>query len=303
MTIARTAAAVAIVLGSWSALAYDDRETLSRAKALYTEAAYDEALALLNELSRGAADEALEADQYRAFCLLALGRSDDARKVIQQIVETKPAFKPAESQVSPRLLEAFHEVRRRLLPSIVRQSYTDAKAAYDRKEFESAKTQFDSVVALLDDQDAKGAGELADLRILSKGFLDLIKTAPAPEPPAAAAPPPAAPEPQAAPAAPKIYDARDTDVAPPVAISQAAPPWHPTKQETQNYDGTLTLVIDERGDVASVAVEGSLHPAYTQLLRRAARTWKYRPALKGGQAVPYRKVVSIHLSATGAPQP
>jgi hypothetical protein len=297
MTIARTAAAVAIVLGSCSAArASGDQEALSRAKALYIAAAYDEALAQLSGLGHGSSDEALEADQYRAFCLLALGRSDDARKVIEQIVEAKPAFQPSESQVSPRLLEAFREVRRRVLPSIVRQSYTDAKAAFDRKEFESAKTRFDGVVALLDDPATKDAGELADLLILSKGFLDLMRTMPPAEAPAPAAPPAPAPVAQAAAAAPKIFDARDADVTPPVPISQTAPPWHPTKQEARTSDGTLTLVIDEKGDVAAIALEGTLHPAYAQQLRHAARGWKYQPALKGGVPVPYRKVVSIHLT-------
>jgi hypothetical protein len=304
MTIARTAAAVAIVLGSWSALASGDQETLSRAKALYTAAAYDEALALLNGLSRSSSDEALEADQYRAFCLLALGRNGDARKVIQQIVEASPAFQPSESQVSPRLAEAFRDVRREMLPAIVRRSYAEAKAAYDAKEFESAKNRFGSIVALLDDPAAKDAGELADLGILSKGFLDLIKTLPPREAPAPAAAPPPEPVAQAPPAMRKIFDARDADVTPPVPISQAAPPWHPTKpQEMQTYDGSVTVLIDERGEVVSMTLEGSLHPAYAQLLRIAVRTWKYQPALRAGVAVSYRKVVTIRLSPAGAAKP
>ena len=73
---------------------------------MYTAAAYDEALALLNQFESGALTDALEVNQYRAFCLLALGRSDDARKVIQEIVEANPTFQPPKTQVSPRLLDA-----------------------------------------------------------------------------------------------------------------------------------------------------------------------------------------------------
>jgi hypothetical protein len=106
MTITRTAAAVAIVIASWSgvfaARAGADQETLARAKALYTAAAYDEALALLNQFESGGLTDALEVKQYRAFCLLALGRSDDARRVIQEIVESNPLFQPPQAQVSPR---------------------------------------------------------------------------------------------------------------------------------------------------------------------------------------------------------
>jgi tetratricopeptide (TPR) repeat protein len=300
MTITRTAAAVAFVLGSWSALFASppvaDQEELARAKALYTSAAYDEALALLNQFDRRAGENAIEVDQYRAFCLLALGRSDDARKVIQEIVELNPAFQPSDTQVSPRLQDAFREVRRRVLPAIVRQSYAEAKADFERKEFEAAGTRFRNVIALLDDSDAKGAAELDDLRMLSNGFLDLINRAAqnAPPPPA----PPAQPSqpPPFKPILPVVYDSRDTDVIPPVPISQVVPQWRPSKQETQTYDGTLTLVIDERGDVTSVTLQGNLQPAYGLWLRRAANGWKYRPAIRGGVPVKYRRSIGIHLS-------
>ena len=59
---------------------------------------------------------------YRAFCLMALGRGDEARKVIQQIVEVNPSYQPSQAQMSPRLVETFRDVRRRVLPTIVRQS-------------------------------------------------------------------------------------------------------------------------------------------------------------------------------------
>jgi len=297
MTTTRTAAAAAIVLGLLASRAAADQDVLARAKALYISAAYDEALALLSQLEHGSSD-GIEADQYRAFCLLALGRGDDARKVIEGIVEANPSFQPSATQVSPRLLDAFRDVRRRVLPSIVRQTYAEAKAAFERKQFDVAGKQFTTVATLLDDEDAKGSGELSDLRILSNGFLDLMKTAPAadvPPAPVAAAPAPQAPS---VPAAPRVYDARDSDVTPPVPISQVVPPWHPTKREAQIYDGTLTLIIDENGDVTSVGLDGNLHPAYAPLLRRAAARWKYQPATKGGVPVKYRRSVAIHLSPT-----
>jgi hypothetical protein len=56
------------------------------------------------------------------------------------------------------------------------------------------------------------------------------------------------------------------------------------------------LMIDERGDVTSVTVEGNLQAEYAFVLKRAANEWKYRPALKDGVAVKYRKTVSIHLN-------
>jgi tetratricopeptide (TPR) repeat protein len=319
MTITRMAAAVAIVVGSWSSVfvtpAAADQETLARAKALYTAAAYDEALALLNQFESGALTDALEVNQYRAFCLLALGRSDDARKVIQEIVEANPTFQPPKTQMSPRLLDAFREVRQRTLPAIVRKSYGEGKAAFDRKEFDLAKSRFDMVVTLLDDGDAKAPEDLADLKILSNGFLDLMKTAaaaPATPAPAAApsatpaaapapgqeaaVPDPSSPPPSWSSAARAVYDVSNEDVTPPVAISQTVPPWYPTRQQIGKYDASLLLTIDERGAVTSVTLQGNLHLNYAAALRQAAGRWKYQPATRNGVPVKYRKVVGIHLT-------
>src|SRR3954462_2066377 len=122
-----TMAMVAMVLVPWPApAAAADQDALGRAKALYTSAAYDEALALLSQLDQPSPADAVEANQYRAFCLLALGRSDDARRVIQDLVEANPAYQPPDAQMSPRLQAAFRGVRRGVLPSIVRRSYAEA---------------------------------------------------------------------------------------------------------------------------------------------------------------------------------
>ncbi len=298
MTFTRTASAVAIVLASWSVMlvprAAADQETLARAKALYSSASYDEALALLNQFDNATPTEMVEVDQYRALCLFALGRSDDARKVIQQLVEANPSFQPSETQVSPRLQEVFRDVRRRALPSIVRQSYAEAKAAFERKEFDVATKRFDMVVTLLNDIDAASSGELADLRILSNGFLDLIKTMPSPVVEAAPAVSPASPPPPPTPTR-TVFGIDDADVTPPATISQEMPPWRPARQETQTYEATLILTIDASGEVTSVGLLGSLHPAYDALLRRAASQWKFRPATRNGRPVEFRKVLAIRL--------
>ena len=300
MTITRAVSVVAILLAS-SALPIAPaaaQDTLSRVRDLYTSAAYDEALALLNELERPSARAEAEVDQYRAFCLLALGRSEDAKKVIQQIVEANPSFQPSDAQASPRLKDAFRDVRRRVLPSIVRQTYFEAKLAFDRKDIEAAGIGFESVVVLLEDVDAAGAGDLADLRILSKGFLDLIKTAP---PPAAAPVAASAPAPAAQGLAPvgTIFGPSDADVTPPVAISQPMPPWYPARHDTQVYTGALILTIDESGAVTSVKSQGQLPAPYLAVLRRAANSWTFQPALRNGVPVKYSKIVGIRLSPTG----
>ena len=293
MTITRTASALAVVLVLCSNVSAQD--ALSRAKDLYASAAYDEALALLNQFDNASSNNSVEVDQYRAFCLLALGRSDDARKVIQQIVETSPSFRPSETQASPRLQQTFREVRRRVLPSIVRQNYAEGKAAFERKDFDLAMRRFDSVITLLNDPDVGGPDELKDLQTLSSGFQDLIRTSKV----QAAAPPSAllASSPvREAPAAEEIYGLDDPGVVAPTPISQAMPPWNSSATEKRPYEGRVILVIDEKGDVTSVSLAGVLPAPYGATLKRAASQWKFRPATRNGAAVKFRKVVSVVLN-------
>lgn len=300
MIITRTASAIAIVLASLSGVIGSEvrasEDSLARAKDLYASAAYDEALALLNQFNDSSPSEAVEVDQYRAFCLLALGRRDDASKVIQQIVEADPSFQPSETQASPRLQAAFRDVRRRVLPSIVRQSYADGKAAFERKEFDLAVRRFDSVISLLNDPDIVGPDELKDLRTLSTGFRDLMKTSTAPvATPTTAAAPVVVNSPSQPASDESVYGPEDADVVPPVAISQALPPWQRTNHETLAYEATLILVIDQTGRVTSMNVTGTLQPSYYSLLRDAVNQWKFQPATKNGAPVKFRKIVAVRL--------
>ena len=74
------AIAAACLLASASARAQGN--DLTAARDLYASAAYDEALTMLNRLhnSDPSPVDARAIEQYRAFCLLALGRPSDASK-------------------------------------------------------------------------------------------------------------------------------------------------------------------------------------------------------------------------------
>ena len=110
---------------------------LSAARDLYASAAYDEALTLLNRLrsSDHPSTDSRAIEQYRAFCLLALGRSADAEQAIEAVVAAEPTYHPGDSDVAPRVRAMFTDVRRRMLPTIIQQKYAVAKAAFDRKDF------------------------------------------------------------------------------------------------------------------------------------------------------------------------
>jgi hypothetical protein len=307
MILNRVARRIAVALVSGFLVASDvvGQDALTRAKDLYASAAYDDALAVLDQLKLDSSSpDAVEAGQYRAFCLLALGRSEEGRKAIAGIVEADPLFQPAESQMSPRLVTVFRDVRKQLLPRIVQQSYAEAKVAFERKEMETAAIGFDRVLLLLNDPDLPASSGTTDLRMLATGFRDLSKVAPAPPPrreappPAPTTPPVAVAKPADAPGPPRTYGPNDADVTPPVVISQQLPPWRPSKLSAtrRDYQGALALVIDERGNVESVTLLTSLQPEYNGILLKAAREWKFRPATKEGLPVRYRKVVGIRLN-------
>jgi TonB-like protein len=307
-----TAAIVAVTAASLASARLAGQDALAHAKDLYASAEYSEALAVLNRPD--VVSENVEIDQYRALCLLALGRGEEATQVIERIVQKNPTFEPSATQVSPRVQTTFRDVRKRLLPSIVRQTYADAKSAFDAGDTDRAKVRFQNVVAQLDALTTMGSTELGDLRVLSTGFLDLIiKTskpaaAPAPVPalpPAAAAilggaspPAPASsPKTAAAPAPPAIHIAGEPGITAPVAISQTMPPWEPSRADTRTYVAVLSFVIDEKGTVTDISINGDLRPAYEASLRRATGSWRFQPATKDGVPVKYRKTIAIRLTA------
>src|SRR5436190_18447410 len=113
--------------------------SLGSARDLYAAAAYEDALAALNGLrpSDRSEDKSV-VEQYRAFCLLALGRTADADAAIEAAVAASPFTQPSEADISPRVRSRFRDVRRRVLPRIIERRYTEARAAFDRKDTTAA---------------------------------------------------------------------------------------------------------------------------------------------------------------------
>jgi protein TonB len=281
------------------------QDTLARAKDLYVTAAYDEALVLLDRLHQNAAtEEATEIAGYQVFCLLALGRTDDANKAIEALVKSDPMYRPSEATASPRTRAVFDDVRRALLPKIVQELYDQAKTSYDNQDPQSAVTQFDRVLLVLNEPGVLDQPGMSDLRRLASGFRDLSNSAAATAALAATATPkapdPLPPAPPPAPA-PPIYSALDSSVIPPSAVSRTIPPWRPWSavEARREYIGLLQIVIDEKGDVASAAIVKSIHAEYDPTLLKAAPTWKFKPATKDGAAVRYRTTMEIKLRPSG----
>ena len=298
------AAFLILVLAALPAAAAEN--TLAAARDLYAAAAYEDALTILNQLTEGShgPDEERAIQQYRAFCLLALGRTADAEQAIAAVVAVQPRYQPSEGDVSPRVRTTFAEVRRRVLPTVIQQQYAIAKSSYDRKNYAEAAERFNYVLEVLNDSDIRSSASqppLSDLRVLAMGFRDLAMTAatpppaPKPEPPPQAPLPVAAPEP-AVPAAPRIYNASDRGIVPPIAVRQSLPPFPSNAAIPKQAVGVLEVVIDETGAVEQALIRVALNAAYDRQAVIAARSWLYQPATLNGKPVKFRKAVQINVA-------
>ena len=278
-----------------------DDAQLDHAKELYRSAAYDEALGVLDTIRATApSKETLEASEYRVFCLVALDRKDEARNAIATLISANPFYELSETQASPRVRAVFTEVRKSLLPSLVQSAYTEAKAAFDRKDPESA-AGFERVLTLLRDPDLSSNSDLGDLAVVAAAFRDLSAARELAAAAASAAPaaPPArdnsspgesAP---ARPPEPTVYRDGAPNLVPPAIVSQTLPPSH--LAERRLWTGAIEVLIDETGKVLSARMAMPVQPTYDRQLLQAALNWKYRPATKDGMPARYIKVINVRL--------
>ena len=77
-------ATIAAALFALAVAVSADAATFASAKTLYAAAAYEEALSELANADDGTDVDQIE--QYRALCLIALGRTDEAARSLEQIV-------------------------------------------------------------------------------------------------------------------------------------------------------------------------------------------------------------------------
>ena len=168
------------------------QQSLTEAQALYANAQYEEALAALNQMRASglAVRDVPPVEQYRALCLLALGRPGEAEEAITAVITALPSYAPPDRDVSPRVRSAFQDVRRRVIPGVVQQKYGEAKTAFERQDYAAAREGFAQLMAVLADPglaDFVKQPPLADLALLAKGFHDLSITSLAAAQPAPAA--------------------------------------------------------------------------------------------------------------------
>jgi hypothetical protein len=176
---------IAIALSVWLAAAQvatdaSANDRLAAVKALYAATEYEAALIVLSKVDVGSVG-----DQYRALCLLALGRLDEVDRLLESLIVRDPSFQMSVAEVTPRLIALFQETRRRLLPGILDDSFTAAKTSFEHGRFAEASAQFKALLTLLAGEDARlgegapgqNATVTRDMRRVAEGFLNLAEKA------------------------------------------------------------------------------------------------------------------------------
>jgi len=268
--------------------------SLTEARALYSSAEYHRALSLLDQLVADTTQEGTHAAAgfYRALCLLALGREDEATTAVEILVAEHPSYRP-EQELPPRVQVLFDETRARLLPTAIQSKYLSARAAYDQRDYRSALQGFTETLELFTQPEVArmaGGPPLADLLILADGFLELSAEAlsvsrhEAPIGPA---------EPVAPPPPPRLYSVADRDVVPPMVVEQTIPNFPGPVRSSRA--GVIEVVIDEKGGVVSARMLESIGDRYDALALAAAGGWRYEPATLSGTPVPFVKRIRVSL--------
>jgi TonB-like protein len=284
------------------------QEPLTKAKALYDAANYEEALILLAPVHDP------EAQQYRALCMLALGRSQEASSEVDSLIASVPTFEPSAEDVSPRFVSMVSDAKKRLLPGIARKTFNEARNQFKSGDRAGAAKTFDLVVTLAATDGFKDTPEAEDLRTLASGFIELAgaspqprgeqkAAAPTPEPPRVAEAATPSPVPTTATAPPSsaavrpssATDLTPTEVSQPVVVRQIIPAIPSGIAGLGSPTASVRVEIGTDGHVISASMQQSAHPLYDRLVLQAAHEWLYTPAMLNGRPVPSEKVVTIQL--------
>jgi TonB family protein len=249
-------------------------------KSLYATAEYEKALGVLAPL------DSAEAQQYKALCLLALGRTSEATDVLKSLITESPTFVPSAEESPPRFVELVTETRRQLLPGIARRIFAEGRERFAEKKADEAVARFNLVLTLAADPDFTDAAAAQDLKTLAQGFIDLARaTAPPPPRPTTAA---AAPAPAPPPSPPTVTQ--------PVALVQNVPSVPTTLSGPVGAKLVVVLSIDAEGKVTSASVQQSAHPVYDRMVQQAARGWRYTPGTRDGVRIASEQTVTIQIT-------
>jgi tetratricopeptide (TPR) repeat protein len=274
--------ALAVAGALVSAQTQEPMET--RVRDLYASAEYDQALSVIGNSLEPAAQ------QYRALCLLALGRQADAEAALGQLIASAPEFTVSAEEMPPRFMSLFAEQRREIVPGVLRRLFAEARDDYRAKAYDRALPQFKKVLALSSEAEVRDLEGVADLRLLAESFIDIATATEAPKPNVVASAAPSAAAPTA--------DAGSRRPTQPVAVRQEMPPWPASVPVRAGLSGSVRIRINSSGRVTSAVMVRNIEPRYDALVLAATHFWEYKPATANGNPVEAESVVEININPT-----
>ena len=309
---------VGFVLASTSITSGQVPDTLMKAKTLYADASYDEALVVLK------GSDVAEAHQYRALCLIALGRTQEAERALEALVNSAPTYAIADADLPPRIVAMYAQTRRRIMPAVVKRLFTEARADFQAKNMAGARDKFEKVLTLTQDPAMANSPDAVDLQLLVPSYIDIVKNA-GPVPMQAgpvlvgtfAAPAPITPAPavvtppttsgtrpavlpasasssMAATPAAVVKPPTSRAVVPAATIRQDLPAYTSSSQ-VRPTSGAVRVTIGPDGKVTKAVMEVPIDPRYDARVLAATRSWTYKPATVGGDPIQSDKIVHINI--------
>lgn len=94
----------------------------------------------------------------------------------------------------------------------------------------------------------------------------------------------------------KIYGSDDSDVTAPVALRPAQIMTAPPRGIRPDRLVELELLIATTGAVEKIVMRSPPNPIHDVAIVSAAKTWRFRPAVKDGRPVRYRQIVWVTIS-------
>jgi tetratricopeptide (TPR) repeat protein len=291
----RTFIGIAVLTGVATGSVSADQEALQKVRALYAAAAYEDALAVVAALP--SESRLPQLDQYRTFCLIALGQTEQAQQAIETLLESDPSYSPDPAETSPRVIESFSELRLRAVPVVSKKLYLTAKAALERKQRTESVEGFDRLLRLINSVPTPDPA-LDDMKLMADGFLLLARALPE-EPARNLSPTEPTSKPAAMSAGPNTPEVAPTTTAAsrPVAVKQTMPRWDapdPISRRAE-FRGLLRIKVGADGKVHGAEMIRRAHPMYDGLLLAATQDWIYEPAKQDGKPIASEVLVEVHL--------
>ena len=223
------------------------QESLQQVKALYASAAYEDALSMVGRLQ--ATGRKPEFEQYRVYCLVALGRTAEAEKAIASVVVDDPSFLPDAEETSPRIRkcssasgEGWYGNRSAHVHGCARRVEPEGHVCgvHSVRVADSIDRHRPRAGAAANSASDNAEPMLSELRLLATGFLDLGR--------ALSSPPVRTVDPAPVPRLRDPVASVPPQITSAVPVKQDLPAWVPTDQATlREFRGAIRVFINRDG--------------------------------------------------------